>query len=410
MPVLQSLHVQITEKITSPEDYRSFDDLFLNVTEKILTEKPGLVLEVSEGKRDKSALEKEIIKIIDSDMKKPVYMREDIIKGVFDFMFGYGQLQPYIDDEDISDIDGTAYNCFTIKRNGVREKVNVDFGSERIFDTYCKLIAIRNNGILNENDNHCRVTDEKHKLRINLSVRPRSSTGPSISIRKHRQVPYDMNDLVNLGMMNEEIKELLEFMAKGSASVLFCGKGAAGKTTLLRAFIDSMPEMERVLIMESDTEIYPSKPYCIQHKIKKKNEGGITVTLADLVRDGLTMSLDTYVIGEIVGNEAWEFIKASFSGHRCAGTIHAENGNAVFPRLMALARGDSNAYSEKTIMQMAAEGIDAVVYLRNFKVDEVLEVAGYDEEKGSVATRYLYKRQSGETVQKPSERLRLKGG
>ncbi|HBN85560.1 MAG TPA: hypothetical protein DDZ89_17150, partial [Clostridiales bacterium] len=221
---------------------------------------------------------------------------------------------------------------------------------------------------------------------------------------------YNMNDLVNLGMMSRQVKELLEFMAKGCASVVFCGKGAAGKTTLLRAFIDTMPEMERVLIAESDTEIYPSKPYCIQHKIKKKNEGGIVVTLSDLVRDGLTMSLDTYVIGEIVGSEAWEFIKASFSGHRCSGTVHAENAKAVFARLMALARGDSNAYSEKTILQMAAEGIDAVVYLKNFKVDEILEVTGFDDKNDLVGTRFLYKRQAGERVQPPSDRLMSKGG
>lgn len=408
MPVLNSLQVQIAEHNTLATEH-DFNDLFLSVTEKILLEKPGLVLEVAEGKSNKSALEKEIIRIIDNDMKKTVYLREDIIKRVFDFMFGYGQLQKFIDDEDVSDIDGTSYNCFAVKRSGVREKVNINFGSERFFDTYCKLIAIRNNGILNENDNHCRVTDENNRLRINLSVRPRSATGPTISIRKHRQTSYNMNDLVNLGMMNPDVKELLEYMAKGSASLVFCGKGAAGKTTLLRAFIDCMPEMERVLIAESDTEIYPTKPYCIQHKIKKKNEGGIAVTLQDLVRDGLTMSLDTYVIGEIVGSEAWEFIKASFSGHRCAGTVHAENAHAVFARLMALARGDSNAYSEKTILQMVSEGIDAVVYLKNFKVDEILEVTGYIESSGSVGTRILYKRQTGERVYTPSDRLLSKG-
>ena len=40
------------------------------------------------------------------------------------------------------------------------------------------------------------------------------------------------------------------------------------------------------------------------------------MTLKDLVLDGLTMSLDTYCVGEITGDEAWEFIKAAFSGHR----------------------------------------------------------------------------------------------
>ena len=178
-------------------------------------------------------------------------------------MFGYGELQPYIDEEDITDIDVTRYNQFVIKRNGMRSKIPVNFGNEKIFDTYCKLIAIRNGGILNENDSHCRVTDEKNRLRINVSIRPRNIAGPSISIRKHRKISYTLDDLKCLGMLDDELVSLLQRLAQSDASILFCGKGAAGKTTLMRAFINVLPEMERVLIVESDAEIYPDKPYCI---------------------------------------------------------------------------------------------------------------------------------------------------
>ena len=110
-----------------------------------------------------------------------------------------------------------------------------------------------------------------------------------------------------------------------------------------------MPEMERVLIAESDSEIYPNKPYCIQHRVKKKNEGGVEMTLQDLIRDGLTMSLDTFCIGEIVGNEAWDFIKAAFSGHRSVATVHSESASGVFDRLMSLARREGCAHSERTV-------------------------------------------------------------
>ncbi|HBN85558.1 MAG TPA: hypothetical protein DDZ89_17140, partial [Clostridiales bacterium] len=77
MPVLQSLQVKLIEKST-PDTDQNFNDIFLSITEKILLEKPGLVLDVSEGKLDKSALEKEIVRIIDSDLKKTVVLREDI--------------------------------------------------------------------------------------------------------------------------------------------------------------------------------------------------------------------------------------------------------------------------------------------------------------------------------------------
>ena len=214
-------------------------------------------------------------------------------------MFGYGLLQQYVEDEEISDIDGTKYNDFTVTRNGVRQRIDVDFGSEKMLEGYCKLIALRNGGVLNENDSQCRVTDEKRRMRINISIRPRNVSGAAISIRKHRLKSYSIEDLVHCGMLTEQTARILRELALSDATILFCGKGAAGKTTLLRAFVNSLPEMERVLIAETDAEIYPEKPCCIEQRIKKENEGGVKVTLRELVRDGLTMSLDTYCVGKL---------------------------------------------------------------------------------------------------------------
>ena len=179
-------------------------------------------------------------------------------------------------------------------------------------------------------------------------------------------------------MINPQIKEFMHKLALSDATVIFCGKGAAGKTTLMRAFVNILPEMERVLIVEADAEIYPDKPYCIQQRVKKENEGGRPVTLRDLVKDGLTMSLDTYCIGEIVGDEAWEFVKASFTGHRGIATIHSESAEDTFSRLLILSKGANIQESEKTIKEMMAKSIDIIFYLKSFKVTDVLEVIGYN--------------------------------
>ena len=165
-------------------------------------------------------------------------------------------------------------------------------------------------------------------------------------------------------MLDDELAALLGSLAASDASVLFCGKGAAGKTTLMRAFINMLPEMERVLIVESDAEIYPDKPYCIEQRIKKRNEGGRPITLKDLVKDGLTMSLDTYCVGEITGDEAWEFIKAAFSGHRGIATTHSESAEDAFGRLLTLSKGANIGESEKTIKEILGRSINVIFYLK----------------------------------------------
>lgn len=357
--------------------------LVTNIASDILLESPGLVADVASGIAHRKILETAIVKDMDKRKYHNGLYREELIRKVFDYMFGYGDLQHYIDDEDITDIDGTAYNEFSIKTKGKRTIIPVNFGNEKSLETYCKLIAIRNGGILNENDSHCRITDEAKRLRINVSIKPRNISGAAISIRKHRMVSYSLKDLYRLKMLNEMQLMLFEQLADSDQTILFCGKGAAGKTTLLRAFINAMPQMERVLIAESDAEIFSDKPYCIEQKIKKVNEGGRAVTLADLVRDGLTMSLDTYCIGEMVGAEGWDFVKAAFTGHRALATIHSESAEDVFDRLLTLCKSQGIGESENTVKKMIGRGIDIVVYLKNFTVQKVLQVDCYDEVSGN---------------------------
>lgn len=393
MPVVKSHHQLFYE------DYNNFEKnvvdmnmIVTNITNNILRDWPEMVADVSAGRAERSILETAVIKDIDLHKYHYGIYRDELIRKVFDFMFGYGELQPYIEEEDITDIDGTRFNQFVIKRHGVRSKIPVNFGNEKIFDTYCKLIAIRNGGILNENDSHCRVTDEKNRLRINVSIKPRNIAGPAISIRKHRRNSYTLEDLQQLDMLDDELVHLIRRLAGSDASVLFCGKGAAGKTTLLRAFVNILPEMERVLIVESDAEVYPDKPYCIEQRIKKYNEGGRPVTLKDLVKDGLTMSLDTYCVGEITGDEAWEFVKAAFSGHRGIATTHSESAGDAFARLLTLSKGAHIGESEKTINEMLGKSINYIFYLKDFKVIEVLEVEGYDIMREQFLYRRLYPR------------------
>ena len=396
MPVVTSHHA-LAERFgrlapkESGMDGSGMTSLVSAISVAILSNSPDLVAEVAAGRMERGVLEGLILKEADGERSRFGLYRGELVRRVLDFMFGYGPLQELVEDDTVSDIDGTRFDEFSIKRDGERLKVDVHFPDEKTFDTYCRLVVIRNSGILNENDSHCRVTDEARRLRINVAIPPRNVTGPSISIRKHRKESWTLEELTGVGMLPPELPEKLRDLAGSDRSVLFCGKGAAGKTTLLRAFVKAIPEMERVLVAESDSEIFPEKPYCIEQRIKKKNEGGHPVTLRDLVADGLTMSLDTYCIGEIVGDEAYEFLRAAFSGHRCLATLHAESAADSLDRLTALARPGTYGESERTMKRMVGGSIDDVVYLRRFQVVEWLKVEGYDDGEGRFRFETVWK-------------------
>lgn len=394
MPLVTS-HVWLAEKLASyqmtamPQDdetKETISPLANGLTEmvsvicsRILVADPELVADVAAGRTPRQALIALIGRTAEQESFRAGFFKADLQQQVLDFLFGYGPLQPFIDNEDVSDIDGTGPNEFSIKMNGRRQQLDVSFADQQAYDTFCRLVIIRNGGIINENDSHCRVSDQQARLRINVTVPPRAINGASISIRKHRKQGWRLTDLQAIGMIDSELSELFQELAKSDATILFCGKGAAGKTTLLRAFIHAMPVLERVMIAESDSEIFPDKPYCLVQKIKKDREGGRPVSLRDLIADGLTMSLDTYCIGEIVGDEAMDFMRAAFSGHRCLATTHAVSASDALDRLLALARPAAHGENDRLLRKMLGASVNYIVFLKNFKVAQVIKIGGYRE-------------------------------
>lgn len=393
MPLVKTLFEPLkNEKNPISKNEISIEKLAMQITGEIITDKPYFVMEAVRGDDSKEGLRREIIRILDRDNLYFSINRDELINGIFDFIFGYGALQKFVDDDDVSDIDGTRYNEFTIKKLGKRQRIAIDFGDSDSFETYCRLIAVRSGGFLNEDDTHCRTADIENKLRINVSIPPRNVSGPAISIRKHRQNAYTLNDLLSMGMLDDKAFKIMASLSDSSSSIVFCGKGAAGKTTLMRAFLNSLPELERVLVVESDAEIYPDKAFCIEQRTKRLEEGGRPVSLEMLVRDGLTMSLDTYCIGELVGSEAYSFIKASCTGHRMLGTIHSKSAYEAVGRLVSLAAGAGSNDSVERLLETASSGLDTVVFLKEFKLMSIINIKGL--ENGLPICEKIYEREA----------------
>lgn len=339
-------------------------DLTTKITYKLVQQYPRLIADVEAGIVSDHVLKSEIIQLVDG--LNLFYEREELIRNIMNYMFGYGILQSLIEDDEISDIDMPRYNFCMIKRNGVKEVVDCSFVNEEDFERFCKLIIIRNGGVINENDAHARVSDAYYRLRINVTIPPRSVTGPSLCMRKHRQNPYDLEALETVGMMDTVIKSKLEELMTSNSRFVICGKGASGKTTLLRALLEKTEQTDRILVCEKDMELHLEGINFIVQRIKKSGYGS-EHALKNLIADGLTMSLDGYCIGEIIGEEAWDFVKAGHTDHRVFGTIHANSAHDVIQRLLMLIE-PVTSLSEQRLERLIYESLDYIIHMENFRV------------------------------------------
>lgn len=375
MGVLKSFHEPVIAVSAQYSD-RQIDKEISAIIEELVMQHSDLLADVESGRVVRRVLETEVVRIV--DRLGNLARRDRMIKQIYDHMFGYGKLQSVLENECVSDVLATRFDCIFVRQAGKTELLPIQFDNARDFENFCKLIIIRNGGMVNETDSHARVSDESLRLRINVTIPPRSVGGASLSIRKHRLQAYNLESLEKLEMLDQESRTLIEALALSQKRFIIVGKGASGKTTLLRAMIDSIGMSQRLLICESDSELYPNSPTAIVQRIVKHRQPGHCVMLADLIRDGLTMSLDGYCVGELVGSEVWAFIKAGFTDHRIMGTLHSGGIEETLLRILTLMEGAYNNLSESTAVRIIKSSLDVIVYLKDFKVERIARIINDD--------------------------------
>lgn len=317
-----------------------------------------------------------------------------VITDVFNKMFGYDILQSYIDDKNISDIRVVNYKDIYTKSKGKWKKENNSFKSEIDFYDYVRYCILKNNSNINFDVPIIVVSDKKYNLRIEAGLPPVNVFSPSIVIRIHRN-----NTKVNLeslflvdDMLDGQVYKLLCTAVSNRKNIVICGKGGSGKTTLLRALINKLPDEIAITTNEETMELFIEGKNVIQREILDNREESKKVTLEKLTRHSLVMSNDVIIIGELKGKEALVFFDSIATGHMGLTTVHSDSVYNTIDRLITLIKRDSKAhsYKESFINQMLASSINYIIFMKDYKINEVAEI-GYDRLKQETLIKVLYK-------------------
>lgn len=310
-----------------------------------------------------------------------------------DYIFGYNILNELIEDKDISDIRIIDENNIRVKRLGKREGTNLKFKDKEDYIRFVNYIAVKNkvnigdlNAIQFFTDNE---TSPDFILRFAIATSFLNTSGtPYVQIRKTPKEKRTLDQLVELNMMDENIKNYLVEKAKTSTGILFTGKGASGKTTIMNALIDEIPTNKSGLVIQESEELFSKihPELMFQHVVINRGEGKIRYTLKDLARTGLLMDLDYFIIGEIKGEEARYFLNAAYTGHKCWASVHGVNSTEAMDKLADYIK-DAVDYTKADILKMLRY-VSVIVYMEDFKVKEISEITGYDEDKKQL----IYKR------------------
>ena len=338
--------------------------------------------------------------LVESIVREKVYKEysnmntETTITAILDRLFGYHILQKYIDDETVSDIRVTRFDSIFVKRNGKWEQAIEKFENENEYIDFVRYCVLKNRGKISNETPIVIVSDRKNNLRIEAGIEPVNVTSPNLVIRIHR--PNGMQALEDLlmtsaEMINVDIYKFLSEAIIAGCNIVISGKGGSGKTTLMRTLINKIPENLSITANEETAELYSTHPNLIQREILSNRVGDKNITLEKLTAHSLVMSNDVIVIGELKGAEAMSFFDAVSTGHRGYATVHADSSESTVDRLVTLMKRDSKAqmYSNDYLTKLLSMSLDLIVYMNNFKVQEIAEVV-YDKEDEKIEYNLLY--------------------
>lgn len=242
--------------------------------------------------------------------------------------------------------------------------------------------------------NHKIVDAEFYEDRIAVTGKSVSPIDMSMTIRKHRENHLTLENIVESGVMDEEIADLLGTIILGESNVIYAGITGSGKTTTIRALLDFYVSRsnKRMLVAEDTQELFPQNPHTLELVTSPTNDPRTNVNLRDLIMTALRLKPKYIVVGEVRGAEAEAAVEAMETGHSTIFTMHGGTAWNIVNRLV-----------NKYLMQMPSLSIDVVERIIGNAVDYIAiqdAIPGIGRRVTSI-TEVTYDFESGRVVLVP---------
>jgi pilus assembly protein CpaF len=306
-----------------------------------------------------------------------------------DLNITFGAIAPFMSDPTIEEIWINSPERIFIARNGRSELTNLLLTADDVRNIVERALMWSGRRLdLSHPFVDARLPDGS---RLHVAIPEITAQHWAVNIRKHLMRNLSVMDLVERGVMSQEIGTALVYSVQAGLNILVCGGTQAGKTTVLNALAGAIPRNERVVTIEEVFELSPQLPDVVQMQTRSANlQGEGEIPLRRLIKESLRMRPSRIIVGEVREAEALDLLIALNSGLPGMGTLHANSPRDAIVKLQTLPLLAGENISHKFIAPTVASAIDLIVHttldvngVRRIK--EVASVTGrYENDRAEI--------------------------
>ncbi len=349
---------------------------------------------------------------------------EEIVRRVMSDVLGFGPLDPLLRDERIEEIIVNGADIWVIDETGKHRTQTNAGDADSLIELINRLVATTGRQVNLANP----ILDAQlpDGSRLNATIAPVATPSPAMTIRRHRLVARQMQDLVQLESLTEAAAAFLNAAIQARLGILVAGGTSSGKTNFLNVLAGLFPESERVIVIEDTRELQLPIADVVYQTVRYANaEGTGEITQRRLVQNALRMRPDRIVVGEVRGAETLDMLLAANTGHEgFLSTVHANSAGQALTRLLQLTKlaSEGSLIDDKTIAEWITEAFHIVVFLRRDafsgkrRVEEIIELTGSVEQGNRILNQPIFTRDAerADLVRTPyplvrADRLRDRG-
>ena len=263
---------------------------------------------------------------------------------------GYGPLQTIMDDPNIEDIscNGIDMPLYIWHRNHESIPSNIIFKSTQLLNDFLVKMAHKSGKHISSAQPVLdAMLPEKHRLAATF-MNEISMKGSTFCIRKFREEPFSIVDLMNVGTISARIAAYFWLILEYKKSFMIVGGTGAGKTSMLNALLGLMSQNDKIVTVEEVPELNPPATNWTQLNSRESFNFGDgpsgSISLFDLIKVSLRYRPDYVIVGEVRGEEAYVLFQALATGHGGLCTMHADSIDRVVKRLTSPPMNVSEVY------------------------------------------------------------------